>query len=67
MATAVSNEVATGHFGQLFKLPRHCTMLAMVERSNVGVVGWANWNTGDADVFGDPGDFPRFRCKREVE
>ena len=39
----------------------------MVQGSNAGFTGWADWTLGDADVYGDPGQFPQAKSRRKIE
>ena len=39
----------------------------MVQGSSAGVTGWADGTPGDADVYGDPGQFPQTKSRREIE
>ena len=67
MAQAVLNEVAIENYTRYWSLPRHHVSLTMVQGSNAGVTGWADWTPGDADVYGDPGHFPQTKSRREIE
>ena len=61
MTTAVLNEVAIENYTRHWRFQRHHVSLVMVQGSNAGVTGWADWTPGDADVYGGPGHFPKKR------